>query len=111
MIYPASTEDKFIFVSNLDGAGFQREVYLSCPPSIPIEGMLHRINVDCYKQWERNREHNEGNPFRKLDILTNVEIILFFVFGFALYMFNQEQSNFISSFLYVFLMFSKSCLM
>ena len=26
MIYPASTEDKFIFVSNLDRAGFQREV-------------------------------------------------------------------------------------
>ena len=24
MIYPASTDDKFIFVSNLDGAGFQK---------------------------------------------------------------------------------------
>ena len=98
-------------MSNLDGAGFQREVYLSCPSSIPIESMLHKINVDCYKQWEKNREHNEGNPFKKLDILTNIEILLFFLFGFALYLLNQEQSDFISSFLYVFWMFSKSLFM
>ena len=111
MIYPASTEDKFVFVSNLDGAGFQREVFLTCPASVPIDDMLYKINVGCYKQWEVNRARNESNPFEKLDLLTNIEIILFFIFGFVLYMLNSASSSFISSFLYVFLIFSKNAFM
>jgi hypothetical protein len=106
MIYPSSTEDRFIFRSNLDGAGFQREVYLGCPSSVPLDEMLHRINVACYKQWQKNREHNECNPFAKLDLFTNIQIVVFLLLGAVLYFLNQRRDSFVSSFLYLFLVIS-----
>jgi Ni,Fe-hydrogenase I cytochrome b subunit len=73
-----------------------------------MEDMLTRINVACYKQWEKNKAHQDRNPFKKLDIFTNLAIVLVCALGFVLYWLNSKQSDFISSFLYVFLIFSKN---
>lgn len=39
--HPSSSEDKFVFISNMDGTGFQREVYLNCPTNIPLTWMIN----------------------------------------------------------------------
>lgn len=71
----------------MDGTGFQRETYSSCPASVPIEEMLNAINVICYKQWEKNRDHHEKNPFGKLDNFTNVSMGFLIILWIILYAF------------------------
>ena len=106
MIYPSSTEDKFIFVSNMDGAGFQRETYLTCPPTVPLDNMINAVNVACYKQWEVTRNLNEKNPFGRLDLLTNWSLGLLLVLWLGLYVLYHQSSDFVSYYLYTFLVFS-----
>jgi|JI6StandDraft_1071083.scaffolds.fasta_scaffold980888_1 hypothetical protein len=90
----------------MDGTGFQRETYLSCPISIPLDNMVNGINVACYKQWERSKDLNENNPFGRLDLFTNWSMGMLIVLWLVLYVLTFTSSGFVSFYLYIFLVFS-----
>ncbi len=53
MVYPESTLSKIVFVSNMEGNGFQREniCLYDVPAHIDLEGMINAVNVVCFNQW------------------------------------------------------------
>jgi hypothetical protein len=54
LIYPLSTSDKIVFITNDFGVGFRKEDLedLGCPCHIPIDVMLKEINGACYNEWK-----------------------------------------------------------
>ena len=90
----------------MDGTGFQRETFLNCPSTIPLDDMVNAINVVCYKQWERSRNLNESNPFGRLDLFTNWSMGMLIVLWVVLYALTFSSSCFVSFYLYIFLVFS-----
>jgi hypothetical protein len=98
-----------VFITNLDGTGFQREVYPTCPSSIPLDAMLREINTECYKQWQRSREHYHRNPFLRLDYYTNISILLALVLALALFVLDgQNDASDVINYLFVFFFFRKN---
>lgn len=53
MVFPESTLNKIVFISNTEGSGFQREnIYTYDVPShIDLEVMINGINKVCFNQW------------------------------------------------------------
>lgn len=58
IVYPSSTQDKIVFITNKYGNGFRRENIedYGVASHIRMERMLADINGVCYREWKNNHE-------------------------------------------------------
>jgi hypothetical protein len=102
-VYPSSTLSKIVFVSNLEGNGFQRKnVFASdMPGHVDLDGMIKRINRVCYEQWKKMYESIEEEPLANWEIAQKA-IAAFMAFTFLIILYFMVTHDFIYSYVMLY---------
>ena len=108
-IFPSSTINKIVFVSNYDGNGFQREnIFTSdVPEQIDLDGMINGVNKVCYEQWKKVFEAMDEEPLAKWEFAQKI-IAYCIMFTVMVFLYFMKTYDFLYSYVLLFFLFALS---
>jgi hypothetical protein len=108
-VFPSSTLNKIVFVSNYDGNGFQRENIFTSdfPELIDLDGMIKGVNRVCYEQWKKVFEALDEEPLSNWEFAQKIiaYCIMFTVMVFFYFMITHD---FVYSYVLLFFLLALS---
>lgn len=96
VVYPMSSREKIVFISNRYGNGFRGEPIeeFEVPSHIPVDGMLGEVNRACYLQWKNFHDELDRKPLAKLELgVKLVCLVALLLMVIYLELVNNRQSS------------------
>lgn len=108
-IFPSSTLNKIVFVSNYEGNGFQREnIFTSdAPEQIDLDCMIKGVNRACYEQWKMVFEAMDEQPLANWEFAQKIIAYCILLAG-TIFLYFMISHDFLYSYLLLFFLVALS---